>query len=52
MTPPTILEFSNDLLLGKVSSVDTSRVAIDVSNATLLTQLGVGALIAIRGTIQ
>jgi hypothetical protein len=52
MTISSVMEFSESNLLGKVSSVDTSRVAIDVSNPILLTQLGVGALLAIRGSTQ
>ncbi len=46
------LNFSDQDLLGKVASVDTSRVAIDVSNSTLLTRIGVGALIGIKGTTE
>lgn len=45
----TALQFSDVELLGKVASVDTSRVAIDVSNSVLLTHIGIGNLIAIRG---
>lgn len=46
------LQFSNLDLLGKVAAVDTSRVLIDVSNSILLTRLGIGNLIAIRGTTE
>ena len=46
------LQFSETELLGKVVSVDTSRVAVDVSNSVLLTRIGIGGLIAIRGSTQ
>jgi hypothetical protein len=44
------LQFAEADLLGRVSSVDTSRVAIDVSNSVLLTRIGIGNLIAIKGS--
>ena len=46
------LQFSESELLGKVASVDTSRVAIDVSNSVLLTHIGIGTLLAIRGCTE
>lgn len=46
---PSALQFSEVELLGKVASVDTSRVTVDVSNSVLLTRIGIGNLIAIRG---
>ena len=46
------LQFANAELLGKVIAVDTSRVIIDVSNSVLLTSLGIGNLIAIRGSTE
>ena len=46
------LQFSETELLGKVASVDTSRVSIDVSNSVLLTRIGIGNLIAIRGSTE
>lgn len=46
------LNFASTDLLGKVASVDTSRVAIDVGNSVLLTRIGVGTLIAIKGTTE
>lgn len=46
------LQFSESDVLGKVASVDTSRVAIDVSNSVLLTRIGIGNLIAIRGSTE
>lgn len=49
---PAVLQFTDAELLGKVASVDTSRVAIDVSNSVLLTRLGIGNLIAIRGSTE
>jgi len=46
------LQFTEAELLGKVIAVDTSRVIIDVSNSVLLTSLGIGNLIAIRGSTE
>lgn len=46
------LQFAKTELLGKVVSVDTSRVTIDVSNSVLLTRIGIGNLIAIRGSTE
>ena len=46
------LQFAEADLLGHVSSVDTSRVAIDVSNSVLLTRIGIGNLIAIKGSTE
>lgn len=49
---PAALQFCDADLLGRISSVDTSRVAIDVSNSTLLTRIGIGNLIAIKGSTE
>lgn len=46
------LQFGDADLIGKVASVDTSRVAIDVSNSVLLTRIGIGGLLAIRGSTE
>ena len=46
------LQFSGEEKIGRVASVDTSRVAIDVTNSVLLTRIGIGQLIAIRGTTE
>lgn len=43
------LQFSESNLLGRVASVDTSRVMVDVTDSALLTRIGIGQLIAIRG---
>ena len=47
-----ILEFTPADRIGKVASVDTSRVLIDVSDSVLLTSLGIGQLLAIKGATQ
>lgn len=47
-----VLQFTEADLLGMVVSVDTSRVAIDVSNSSLLTRVGVGNLMAIKGPTE
>lgn len=49
---PVALQFEEADLLGRVSSVDTSRVAVDVSNSVLLTRIGIGNLIAIKGSTE
>ncbi|WP_394063808.1 ATP-binding protein [Alcaligenes sp. WGS1538] len=49
---PAALQFSEAELLGRVSSVDTSQVAVDVSNSGLLTRIGIGNLIAIKGSTE
>lgn len=46
------LQFSETELVGRVVAVDTSRVAIDVSNSVLLTRIGIGSLLAIRGSTE
>lgn len=46
------LQFFNDDRIGRVVSVDTSRVAIDVTNSVLLTRIGIGQLVAIRGATE
>lgn len=46
------LQFSDDEKIGRVASVDTSRVSIDVTNSTLLTRIGIGQLVAIRGATE
>lgn len=46
------LQFSAGDEIGRVASVDTSRVAIDVTNSVLLTRIGIGQLIAIRGSTE
>lgn len=48
----TALQFTESNSLGKVSSVDTCRVAIDVSNSELLTRIGVGNLVAVQGCTE
>lgn len=51
-TTNSALQFADVDLIGKVASVDTSRVAIDVSNSVLLTRIGIGGLLAIRGSTE
>jgi hypothetical protein len=51
MSDAPILTFDAPGKLGKVASVDTSRVLIAVENAALLPRAAVGTLVAIQGTI-
>lgn len=46
------LTFEASDLIGRVVSVDTSRVLINVSDSVLLTSIGIGQLLAIKGTTQ
>lgn len=46
------LEFTESDQIGRVSGVDTSRVAIDVTNSEMLTRVGIGQLVAIKGATQ
>lgn len=48
----TALVFAASDQIGRVVSVDTSRVLINVSDSVLLTSIGVGQLLAIKGTTQ
>jgi hypothetical protein len=50
MSDSQILTFDAPSKLGKVVSVDTSRVLIAVENAALLPRAAVGSLVAIQGT--
>jgi len=50
MSDAPILTFDATSKLGKVASVDTSRVLIAVENAALLPRAAVGSLVAIQGT--
>ena len=50
MTDTPILTFDAPSKLGKVVSVDTSRVLIAVENAALLPRASVGSLVGIQGT--
>ncbi len=48
-----VLQFEDKDLIGRVASVDTSRVYIDVDNHSLLTRISVSNLIAVQGaTLQ
>lgn len=49
MSDAPILTFDPPSKLGKVASVDTSRVLIAVENAALLPRAAVGSLVAIQG---
>ncbi|MEH3091287.1 MAG: ATP-binding protein [Agrobacterium cavarae] len=46
------LEFMEAAQIGRVAGVDTSRVSIDVTNSEMLTRVGIGQLIAIKGATQ
>jgi hypothetical protein len=48
-----VLQFEEKDIIGRVASVDTSRVYINVDNHTLLTRISVSNLIAVQGaTLQ
>ncbi len=50
MSTVAALSFDDSSRLGKVASVDTSRVLIVVENPSLLPRAAVGSLVAIQGT--
>lgn len=52
MTTEAIFNFTDTSLIGRVVGVDTTRVAIDVENSSLLTRIGIGNLLAIRGATE
>ena len=52
MTIEQALVFENSDRLGRVAAVDTGRVIVKVEDATLMTRVGVGKLIAIRGATE
>ena len=45
-----VITFDDNHLVGRVASVDTSRVYIDVENHSLLTRISVANLIAVQGS--
>lgn len=51
MTDP-VFQFGDAELLGRVAGVDTSKVSIDVDDPHLLTRVGIGNLIAIKGATE
>ena len=51
MSDPALV-FAHSDLIGRVTSVDTSRALISVSDSVLLTSIGIGHLIAIKGSTQ
>ena len=51
MTAPA-LQFDKSDRIGRVAAVDTSKVLIDVEEPTLMTRIGVGNLIAVRGATE
>jgi uncharacterized protein len=51
MTTPA-LQFDTPDRIGRVAAVDTSKVLIDVEEPTLMTRIGVGNLIAVRGATE
>jgi len=46
------LQLTDEDKIGRIASVDTSRAVIDVTNSNLLTRIGIGQLVAIRGTTE
>ena len=46
------LRFEETDVLGRVAGVDTHRISIAIDNPTLVTRIGVGNLIAIRGATE
>lgn len=51
-TQPAALQFKNDDRVGRVKAVDTSRVLIEVQDSALITRVGIGNLVAVRGATE
>ena len=51
MTQPA-LRFEQSERVGRVAAVDTSKVLIDVDDPSLITRVGVGNLLAVRGPTE
>lgn len=52
MTQQAIFSFQPSDLIGTVAAVDTARVSVAVSNASIVSHLGVGNLVAIKGITE
>lgn len=52
MTTETALKFGEGDQLGIVAAVDTARVMVNVQSAPLMTTLGIGHLVAIKGNTE
>lgn len=50
--PAVALQFDSDDRIGSVKGVDSSRVLIEVQNVSLITRVGIGNLIAVKGTTE
>ncbi|QDT04219.1 AAA-like domain protein [Rubripirellula lacrimiformis] len=50
--PDAALQFKSTDILGKVAAVDTTRVLIGVSDPQLITRVGIGNLIAVKGSTE
>src|SRR5437016_5796608 len=49
---PAALQFKPEDRVGRVKAVDTSRVLIEVEDPSLITRVGIGNLIAVRGATE
>ena len=47
-----VFNFTDDVLIGKVMSVDTSNVIISVDNSQIMSRLSIGHIIAVRGNYE
>ncbi len=52
MSTDAALQVTNADKLGKVAAVDTTRVLISVADPTLITRVGIGNLVAIKGSTE
>ncbi len=48
----TILNFTENEIIGRVVGVDTARISILVTNGTIVPRIGIGHLVAIKGTTE
>ena len=47
-----ILQFTDSDIIGTIAGVDTSRVTVSVSNSHIVSRLGIGNLVAIKGSSE
>lgn len=52
LVTPAALQFKPDDCVGRVKAVDTSRVLIEVQDPSLITRVGIGNLVAVRGATE
>ena len=47
-----ILQFTDSDIIGTIAGVDTSRVTVSVTNSHIVSRLGIGNLVAVKGSSE